>query len=233
MKKLTSIFLAAAMVFTMGTAVFAEDLDPSTAGDDVKGALSDSVEKLAPEQKDLSQYALSDTDTVTVNGNQYIVDNGNVTMQLDADPSLGLIVLTRDFVASIESYFLFSDPEAVWQMVCDYGVNYYIINQYTGAEYAIDSFEPDSLTSRLGTLAGQSDDVLEAYLKVFATACGATTSEVFKAGDNVFFRLDDAYFFTIVEGNLIRVVNVGGVAMTDDELLDMQDTLAGFSFSVN
>ena len=233
MKKLMSALLAAAMVFTMGTAVFAEDADPADAGENIKSALSGTEGKLDAEQRDLSQYAMSDTDTVTVNGNQYIVNNGNVTMELNLDPSLGLIVLTRDFVASIESYFMFNEPETVWQTICDYGVNFYMISQYTGAEYAIDSFEPDALSAKFGTLSEQPEQVQEAYLSVFAQAAGATASELFKAGNNVFFRLEDGYFFPFVGGNMIRVMNISDQPMTEEELQDLGDLLAGFTFTAN
>lgn len=233
MKKLLGAFLAAAMVFTMGIAVFAEEPNPADASDQTKSALSGGGSKMDAKQRDMSQYALSATDTVTVNGNQYVVDNGNVRMELNLDPSLGMLIFTRDFAASIQTYFLFEDPEALWQAICDTGANIYAISTYTGAEYLLDSFEKDGFTERFGTLSTMSEEMQKAYLTVFAQCIEANTSEVFKAGNNVFYRVDDAFFFTFVGGNMIRVINVGGEPMSAEDLEDIRDYLACFSFTAH
>ncbi|MBQ6594131.1 MAG: hypothetical protein IJH78_00520 [Clostridia bacterium] len=179
-----------------------------------------------PERRDMKVFAAESGDAVTISGNRYTVDTGLVTLDLDLDPSLGYLCVTQDFLASLDTYFQFSDPEGVWNLVVENEMHFLFLNTYSNSCAYIWTYSPDSFSKKVGTLSEQSAMMQEALLSVFAKGLDAEPNGLVTCGSNVWMRLDDVFYFTFVEGQVVQLLWEGNSAMTSEDAQDVEDLLS-------
>ena len=227
MKKLLSMILAVMLSCLFVFGAFAEDLSEG----DVATKLPDATQ-VHFEKRDLESYSMASKDVVTIDGNNYTVQAGDLKYELKLDPSLGYIVLTQDYAASLEDYWIYTDSEGMWNLIVENDFHFFFDNLYTGTIAYLVNLEADDFSRKIGNLQGLSDDILEAYLAIFLRATGIEKGEIVTCGSTPWMRLMDSVYITFVNGEYVAVYWEGENAMTDDDAADMQDLLSGLTISV-
>ena len=232
MKKIICFILVSVFVLTMASGAFAEEINVSA--DDINFSLEGINDKLISLKKDdLEVMAVDGADKVTIKGNTYIADTGEITIKMELNPDLGFICISQDLMASLENYFMLSDdPEGLMYALIDAGVHFLLLSIYTFAEVHVSTDVPDGFSTMVGTLSEQSDLMKEAFTQVFAEGSGFEKYEVKDIGANTWMVLDDYFYLTFIDGHYVIVTYATeDGTITDDDRQDINDLLSGMTFS--
>lgn len=234
MKKMVCMLLAVSLLSAMAVPAFAEELD--VTAEDIAVTLEAPEEGHGLELKDAASFAADGADVVTVDGNSYTVDTGDVTFQVELDPSLGFLCLTQDLMASLEQYFMLTDdPEGLMNSLIADDTHLLFLSMYSMMEVDVYTMAPDDFSESVGTLSEQSDVMKEAYAALFAPANGFDNYELKEIGSNTWIALTPDFYCTFVNGNyvVISVYTQDGGEMTEDDVLDLEDLLACFTITAD
>ena len=231
MKKVICVLLTLALLSGMVLYASAEEM-PEYDAEDITASLDKDVE-FDLKRRDEQAFGINGADTVTVDGNNYSVDTGAVTIDLFLDPSFGYICLTQDMLASVQNYFLYEDPEAIWNMLVEDDCHYLLNSLYSDAIVSVYSYEPDDMSLDIGTLSEQSEIMQQMYTAFLATSLGFEDYSVVSLDSGVWMYLGGYMYLTFVEGHYIQVIWDGLSEMTEDDLLDMEDLLTEMTITVD
>ena len=224
MKKLTSLLLALTLVFCLcGTALAADDVSL----EDVTIELPE-IELPSFETRDISPYAAGTSDEVKVNGNRYTVRTGDLTFILNLDSSLGIVCLTQDFVASASNYLMFSDPQAIWELLLENEMHFYFLNMFSQSCAFILTPGSDTLSEKFGDLSSIPEAIQQAVAAILAQSFEFDEYEIVTLDNGMtWVRLANLYV-TFVGGQYVFTIWQGDAdtGMTENDLLDMEDLLS-------
>lgn len=233
MKKWICMLLVLSLITTMVMTASAAEVEVTE--DDISVSVEKKEQDHDLQLKESSSYAIDGADRVTIDGNTYVVETGTVTLYLDLDPSLGFICLTQDLMASVENYFMLSDdPEGLMNALIDENIHFLLLSGYSFMEVDILTIDSDEFAEQIGTLSQQSDLMKEAYAAMFGPANGFNDYELKEIGINTWIALTPDLYVTIVDGNYIVVETYteDGSAMTEDDVLDLDELLASLTIAV-
>lgn len=205
MKKLLSILLSAALLLACAP-VLAEDGAPSSAdfgGMTFSSLPKDTTSGLVTLKEDTS-YAINDGgDSVSVYGSLIAVQTNGIAMMLDLPDAY--LCFTQDYIASIKSYAIVNDPEAMLEYLKEINAHFYLYDQYTLNESHINTLEADNASRFVGNLNDLSESDLNAFALAFAKANGIEYQDTYKTVTStwLYFSGEVSVYVTVVNGGYL------------------------------
>ena len=230
MKRILSVLLAMMLALGCLTAALAEDEVTFDVADIT--AEVPKMEQIEVSPRDTSAYSASTSDVVSIDGNVYNVNTGALQYTLTLDPNLGMICLTQDIVASVSEYWMLTDDmEGMMNALVEDGIHLFLYNSYTGMELQIMTDAADAVSEQIGTLSEASETMQTAYLYVLQQWFSADSAELVSIGGNTWVCMNGFFYVTCVGGEYTYAICLTEGDMTEDDVTDITDLLAGLEIA--
>ena len=216
MKKLVSLLLALCLMTAAG-AVFAEE------SYDVQVTMPDAA-PIDIQFKDLSSYAASSTDKVSVTGTYHVIQFHGLSLLMDV-PS-GYMSVTQDYFSSLNYFSQLQNPDEVLQYMIDNEVHLVLIDTFVGNIYEFCYLGQDSTSSRIGNLSSLSEGQVASFGEFFCPAVGLNAPDEYFSANGLTWGRSGNIFFTVVGGHYVYVRLSVENDLTDDDIKDAKDLIS-------
>ena len=223
MKRFFAALLAVSMLLTFGAAVAEEEVTITVP----------EFQSINPTLKDSSAMSIESTDVVTVDGNHTTVVADGLQLDLELDPTLGMMCLTQDFAASFENYFMFDDSEEVYNWLIENNVHLWLSSTYTSNQYSFVLPGKDNLSAKVVDLGAMSENIRDLYIAKIAEAFGVDNYTVITAsGVSWILATDYGTAFTIAGGQYVFCyIGFSGDTMSQDDVDEATDVFSCLTIS--
>ncbi|MBR0463193.1 MAG: hypothetical protein IJJ23_02250 [Clostridia bacterium] len=216
MKKLLALMLVLSLSI-FGFAAFAEEA--TLTEDEVKIEGLGGIEIPELTARDVESYAVGGY-TVTNDNETYTVNTGSLTFKVDVSAYPGVLVLTRDFYASMKGYMSY-DYNAVLPIMEENDVHLWIIDQETGNMMIIYTVEGDAFSQQTGSFT-----TLSAANQALIAQVNTGSADIYTIGNCNWFAPGSEVLATIVGGQYVCIEYGTGDGATEEDLLDVIDILS-------